>query len=528
MFFVSIPTIKYYHMYLRVYICACIYTYVTVLTNNMYYHFHIAIVTEYCKTIANKKTHETNIVTFLSKQLAMLRTLSTHGCNITDKGTELVIAILTEGTSLENIDLSNSNLNTLKATGIVRVLKNITSVKSLNISDNTICEEAADDIANFIFNNPLLTKLNISHNNISAGVSSIAIALSKINYIKSLDISRSCITDNYIEDIISALAQCHTLEELNISHNSLTFTGIVKVAEGLRGHYNLKNLDVSNNLASFHLEDEFLVDVILSTNQSLVYLNVCGRNVRPRFADSLLYPPPGIELWSVRFPLQNLYLSRFPLFDMLTFKSINVDVPDKFIEATEKSCPIFDQNIVSYYVDHNGGTFYNQDHDFAIVIPPGAVLQGECVEIKATANHFGPYQFPEECHPVSSFFWINSNYTFKFPVYLIMSHYAVIKNVYDINSLCVMQAHDLSITNEGKLVMEEISNGVYFDHEIRYCVLTTNHFCSFSVQDKKGSLSKKFKAFCYKYKCDDDDMEQYMTEVCFCPNSCDCSKVGFS
>jgi len=39
------------------------------------------------------------------------------------------------------------------------------------------------------------------------------------------------------------------------------------------------------------------------------------------------------------------------------------------------------ENIHSYYVDHNGGTFYNTAHNFVIIVPPGAVLQGECVQI---------------------------------------------------------------------------------------------------------------------------------------------------
>lgn len=499
--------------------------YVALLMNNMCILCFPCIVIEYCKTVANIKTHESSIVDFLSKQVAILKTLRVHGCSITDKGAELIIAILAECTLLENLDISSDNLNTIKATRIMRFLKNITSIKSLNINNNAICEGAADDIADFIFNNPLLTKLSLSYNNISTGVLNIITALFKINSIKSLDISRNCVTDDNIEDIVSALGQCFVLEELNMSHNLLTFTGIMKVAAGLRGHYNLRKLELNNNPTSFHSESEFLVDVILSINQSLVYLNVCGRNIRPRFTDGYLFPPSGTELTSGRFLLQNLYLSRFPSFEMLTFKSRAMSVPDEFIEATQESCPIVDQNIISYYVDHDGGTLYNQDHDFAIVIPPGAVSQGECVEIKATASHIGAYQFQNKYFPVSSFFWINSNYTFKIPVYLIMSHYAVIKSVDDIHSLCVMQAHDLGITNEGKLVMEEVLNGVYFDYKTRYCVLTTKHFCSFSVQDKKGSLSKKFKVFCYNYKYDDGDLEQYITEVCFCPNSCDCSKV---
>ena len=421
------------------------------------------------------KTHEGNFVTFLSNQLAMLKALSVNGCNITDKGKELIIAFLTKSILLQIFDMSNAKLSTIKASEIIGVF-----------------------------------------------------ALTKTTAIQSLDISRNCITANYIEDLISALAQCHTLEKLNLSHNLLTFTSIIKIAEGLRGHHNLKNLNLSENLVSFHSEAEFLVDVILSTNQSLVYLNICGRNIRPRFSNDHLFPPPNTELQFTRFPLQNLYLSRLPSFDMFTFKSREMNVPDKFIEAREESCPIF-ESIISYYVGHDGGTFYNQDHDFAIVIPPGAVLQSDCVEIRATASFFGPYQFPNGYNPVSSFFWASSDYTFKIPVYLIMSHYAVIKNVDDIYSLCVLQAskHDVSTTNEGKLMMTEILNGVYFDCDIRYYVLKTQHFCSFSAQEKsEGILSKWFKVFCYEYELPrKENFERYSTEVCFCPDNCDCSKV---
>ena len=429
------------------------------------------------------RTHKNNFVSFLSNQLTMLKTLSVSGCNITDKGKELIIAFLTKSTLLQIFDMSNAKLSTLKASEIVGVF-----------------------------------------------------VLTKTAAIQSLDISRNCITADYIEDMISALAQCHTLEELNLSHNLLTFSSIVKIAEGLRGHRILKNLNLNENLVSFHSEAEFLVDVILSTNQSLVYLNICGRNIRPRFSNDHLFPPPNTELQSTRFPLQNLYLSRLPSFDMFTFKSREMDVPENFIEASqEEYCPILCQNIASYYVDHVGGTFYNQDHDFAIVVPPGAVLQGDCVEIRATAGHFGCYKLPKRCHPVSSFFWISSKYAFKIPVYLIMSHYAVIKNINEMNNLCVFQApacvHNPSITYEQKLMMNEISNSTYFDCEIRYCVLKTEHFCSYSIVDRiKGRFFRNVKALCYYYKQDDEDdvdtCEQFYVAVCIYPNSCDCYKVS--
>ena len=340
-----------------------------------------------------------------------------------------------------------------------------------------------------------------------------------------------------MEDLISALAQCHALEELNLSYNLLTFTSIIKIAEGLRGHHNLKKINLSENLVSFDSEAEFLVDVILSTNQSLVYLNICGRNIRPRFSNDHLFHLPNTKLQSTRFPLQNLYLSRLPSFDMFTFKSKEMRVPENFIEANQNEyCPIVCQNITSYYVNHDGGTFYNQDHDFAIVVPPGAVLQEDCVEIRATAGHFGCYKLPKRCHPVSSFFWISSKYAFKIPVYLIMSHYAVIENINEINNLCVFQApaciRNPSITDdEEKLMMNEMLNSVYFDCKIRYCVLKTEHFCSYSIVDSnKGRSLKRFKVVCYHYKQNHQDgvdtREQFNIAVCIFPNSCDCNKVS--
>ena len=387
----------------------------------------------------------------------------------------------------------------------------------------------------------LLQILDMSNANLSTSKASEIIgvfALTQTAAIQSLDISRNCITANNIEDLISALAQCNILEELNLSHNLLTFTSIIKIAEGLRKHHNLKNLNFSKNLISFHLEAEFLASVILSTNQSLVYLNICGRNIRPRLSDDLLFPPPHSELQSNRFPLQNLYLSRLPSFDMFTFKRREMHVPENFIEANqEECCPILCQNIASYYVDHDGGTFYNQDHDFTIIVPPHAVLQGDCVEIRATAGHFGCYKLPKRCHPVSSFFWISSKYTFMIPVYLIMSHYAVIENINKINDLRVFQApaciRNPSTTDEEKLMMNEVSNSVYFDCEIRYCVLTTQHFCSYSIVDRiKGRFLRSVKILCYHYKQDDKDdedtREKFYTAVCIYPNSCDCNKVIYN
>ena len=157
------------------------------------------------------------------------------------------------------------------------------------------------------------------------------------------------------------------------------------------------------------------------------------------------------------------------------------------------------------------------------MIPPGAVSQGDRVEIQATASRFGPYKLPDGYYPISGYFWLSACYTFNIPVYLIMSHCAIIRNLKDIENLCVLQAcvRDLTIS-DGRLVMKEVLNGVYFDYEICYCIFTTDHFCSFCLAKKIKHIPERFSAFLHTYDANDTE---HIAEVCICPLICDCRKV---
>ena len=79
------------------------------------------------------------------------------------------------------------------------------------------------------------------------------------------------------------------------------------IAQALKHLSDLKIIDMSNNITSFYLECEFLIDVILSVNQSLIEVNVCGRNIRSRFNDNCMFSPSHCNENSQRFALQNLY-----------------------------------------------------------------------------------------------------------------------------------------------------------------------------------------------------------------------------
>ena len=399
------------------------------------------------------KKKEITIATLVIQQLKLLTVINVSGCKITNQGADMVAAILLETVSLEKLDISDTTLNEVKGDKIRSALKSISSLKVLNMSNNFIASK----------------------------------------------------------HLVIALTECPTLEELNVSQNLLMFSNVVKIAQSFRHHAILKALDLSGNKISFSTACEFIVDVILSVNQKLTYLNICGRNIRPRFVDDYL-SPPSCENDSSGFVLQDLYLlQHFPL---------NNYTYTKLIKVVE-TCPISKENVISYYVDHKGSVFYHH-YNFVIFVPPGAVSQGQCVEIQASASHFGPYEIPAGFYPISNFVWISANYRFKIPVYVVMSHHAKIRSLEDVNCLSVLQTCGSNVAGE-KYMMTKISDGVFFDYEIGYCVLATDHFCSYSQAKNNENVPEFLTAFYYTY---DVSYNSHIVEVCFSKSNCqDCEKV---
>ena len=444
------------------------------------------------------------------EQLRLLTTLDVSGHNITDQGAAMMVTVLMETVLLAQLDLSNTLLNSIKATTIISALKNNSSLKVLNISNNDIDNEAADSIAGVISNNYKFEIINLSHNRLSySGILKVANLLPKS--IKIIDISSNVIACGNIRDLATALSNCPLLQALNISQNLLSLTNVLTFAQYFRNHPTLQTLDLSNNNVSLSSACEFITDVLLSVNQPLVYLNICDRNIRPRYIDGFLSPPTS-ENYSTAFSLQHLY----------SLQRSALDVKTNFIKVTE-SCPIISDDIISYYVDHHGGVFYNEYHNFVIVIPPDAVSQGDCVEIQATANYFSSHTIPDGFYPISSHFWVSANYVFKSSVYLVINHYAKIRSAEDLDNLHILHkcARDATVVNDDP--MSAISDGVYFDKDIGYCVLATDHFCSY-CQAKSVRHIPEYLLACY-CTYDESSSGSHIAEVSFCPTNSECKMV---
>ena len=439
-----------------------------------------------------------------------LTTLNVSGYNITDQGADIITAVVLETVSLVNLDLSNAALNAYNATKVNNAVKKISTLKVLKVNNNDIDDGAADSIRAVISSNHSIEKIDLSHNQLSyTGVLNIANSLSE--NIDTFDISHNFIKSDNMVDLATALSNCAVLQKLDISHNMLSISNVLTIAQYFRHHPTLQTLDMTNHI-SFPSTCEFIVDVVLSVNQTLVYLDVCGLNIRPRCIEDYL-SFPSCESDSPMHTIQSLYSLQY----------ISLDIQNDVIEVTE-TCPISYEDIVSYYVDHVGGVFYNQNHNFAIVIPPGAVSHGHCVEIQATANCFGPYAIPDGFYPISSYFWISADYLFNVPVYFVMTHYAKVRSLADVTSLHVLQSpgYDCEATNDNKM-MSPLTDGVYFDIEIGLCVLATNHFCSYCQAKSNQDIPDHLLACYYTY--DESSSGPHIAEVCFCPSNSECKKV---
>ena len=467
-------------------------------------------------TLGSRKP-EVNISSLIVDKLTLLQALNISGLNITDRSTDLIVAILSITLSLKLFDLSYSKLDAEKCIKVLGALKHISTLQCLRIRYSAVSDDAADYIT-AVIGSCKMEELDVSNNELSSiGMIKIINALSKSNAIKVLDISKNCVLINNVKKLSAALTNCFSLQELNLSQNSLMFTGVVRIAQGLTGHPNLKHLNIEKNITSSFSECEFLVDLVLSTNQSLQYLNVCGRNIRPRFVEDCLSPPPNCKEDASKFIFQNLYLSQYMLLN-----SANSQNKHRYVMVTE--CPVAGENVSSYQIDHNGASIYDAEHNFALIIPPGVISQGESITVYATTSRFGTFKLPDGYYPVSSFYWISAgHHYFNSQVYLILNHFSGARNL---ESMRVAEACDIN-TGEESLVMKETSGQVYFDSDINYCIIATNHFCSYCVLSKRKGGDKQFIALYYTY--DDDTTgshKAHIAEVCFCPFNANCIKVS--
>ena len=318
----------------------------------------------------------------------------------------------------------------------------------------------------------------------------------------------------------------------------MNITEMIQTAQQLCKNDELQKLNFCSNTEKFCTEVDFIIDVILSSNSKLSELVINGTNIRPRLSN---YSKILDGSASENFSLQHLYIAdTFPLYlsDRYIFREnfvMCLDGEKKNGEVKEK-CPFSLATVFSHYVGHTGGVYYYKDHDVALFIPPGAILQDEWVEINVSSSFCGEFQLPQYYDRISSFIWVSAKYEFKIPVYLIINHFVDMKSVTNIKALSAFEACELHGSGDADeiLKMQEVSTS-YFDTDLRYCVISTNHFCTYCLAELQTSPSqkcnshKRFLTTYYSYEeVEEHKMITYIAEICCLYCNKNCLKVGES
>ena len=206
------------------------------------------------------------------KPICTLTKLCINNC-ITDETADDIATAICSNPQLQELNISENNLQSTGAINIAKALQNISTLTKLYVSNNKITDEAADDIATAICSNPQLQELNISENNLqSTGAINIAKALQNISTLTKLYVSNNKITDEAADDIATAICSNPQLQELNISENNLQSTGAINIAKALQNISTLTKLCISNNNITDVAADD--IAAALSCNSKLQELDV--------------------------------------------------------------------------------------------------------------------------------------------------------------------------------------------------------------------------------------------------------------
>ena len=180
---------------------------------------------------------------------ATLKKLYMSRIRITDKAADAVATALSFNFQLHELDISKNILLTKGIKPIAKVLQSIVTLTKLYINENGISDDAADDIAAVIHSNTQLQEFDVSKNTFQVlGTMKIATALSSVSTLTKLYINNNNITSKSA-DGIAAVICCNTqLQEFDISENKLQATGVMIITKALQSITTLKKLCISNNI----------------------------------------------------------------------------------------------------------------------------------------------------------------------------------------------------------------------------------------------------------------------------------------
>ena len=241
-----------------------------------------------------------------------LKVLYMNNNNITDKAADDIAAAIYCNTKLEELDVSGNDLGTKGVEKIVIALQRIDTLTKLNISNNNVLYTAAIAVA--IALNTHIQEFIISDNYIGGiGATMIARSLQKISTLTKLYIANTGVRDEAAVDIAAAVSCNIYLQEFDIGKNHLQASSVIKVAKGLQKLSTLKKLCINNNQITY--EAACHIANVISCNSHLQILDISSNSLQAQGATIILKRLQKISSLTTLYINNNIIVNEFEVAD---------------------------------------------------------------------------------------------------------------------------------------------------------------------------------------------------------------------
>lgn len=137
---------------------------------------------------------------------------------------------LKEDVVLQQLDLSNTSINSVRANIVASAIKLNVTLQKLDISNNTLSDEGASVFSKYLRHNKSLQELSMSENNIThVGAKKIAEVMKVNSTLLKFDISKNWICSKALFYLLEAIKYNNSaLQYLNITHNNVNKSDFIK------------------------------------------------------------------------------------------------------------------------------------------------------------------------------------------------------------------------------------------------------------------------------------------------------------
>ena len=207
--------------------------------------------------------------------LTTLQVLDLSYNNIGSESADGIAAVIDNNPLMNQLWLDGNDLYSTGTIVICNALKKIRTLSILSLCNNGITDDAADELSAVITHNVLLEDLLLSNNQLQyTGITIIAESLSKLIKLRKLDLFNNNISRQGTSSLAVVLKNSTSLQDLFLSGNNLETSGALEMCNALSHINSLHVLTLSNN----NISDEVTSQLMEVLNNNHLYALLIGGN----------------------------------------------------------------------------------------------------------------------------------------------------------------------------------------------------------------------------------------------------------